>query len=73
MMNLSEHLCTLARNVDWTMAARIDEGLARYAARTKCIFLPSAALREFCPNAKFFGCCAAAYAHDQFFAPQADA
>jgi hypothetical protein len=63
----------LARNVDWTMAARIDEGLARYSARTKCIFLPSAALPEFCPNAKFFGCCAAADAHDQFFAPQADA
>jgi hypothetical protein len=39
MMNLSEHTCArLARNVDWTMAARIDEGLARYAARTKCIF-----------------------------------
>jgi len=66
--------------VNWKMAAHIDGGLAWYAARTKCIFCPHEAecrswpedpkaLPEFCPNAKFFRGCAAAYAHDQFFVP----
>ena len=49
------------------------KGLARYRGPHQMHFLPSAALPEFCPYAKFFGSCAAAYAHDQFFALQADA
>lgn len=99
MMNLSEHLCMLGENspapelmvrmmdrmaVNWKMAARIDGGLAWYAARTKCIFCRHEAecrswpdgpeaLPEFCPNAGFFRRCAAAYAHDQFFVPGAAA
>jgi Family of unknown function (DUF6455) len=61
--------------VNWKMAAAIDGGLAWYAARTKCIFCRHEAecrnwlegpeaLPEFCPNAKFFRRCAAAYTHD---------
>ena len=59
---------------NWKTAALIDGGLAWYAARTKCIFCSHEAdcrnwledpkaLPEFCPNAKFFSGCAAAYAH----------
>jgi len=62
--------------VDWKMAAAIDGGLAWYAARTKCIFCRHEAecrrwlegpeaFPEFCPNAKFFRRCAAAYVHDR--------
>jgi Family of unknown function (DUF6455) len=70
--------------VNWKTAARIDGGLAWYAARAKCIFCSHElecrswldgreALPEFCPNAKFFRRCAAGYALDQFFVPHADA
>ena len=93
MTRPSEHLSMLDENspapelmvrmmdrmaVNWKMAARIDGGLAWYAARTKCIFCRHEAecrswigdpdaMPAFCPNVKFFGRCAAAYAHDQFF------
>lgn len=86
MTRPSEHLSELDKNspapelmvrmmdrmaVNWTMAARIDGGLAWYAARTKCIFClheaecrswleDPEALPEFCSNAKFFRDCAAA-------------
>lgn len=54
--------------VNWKTAARIDGGLAWYAARSKCVFcrheadcrswLESAdAMPAFCPNVKFFRQC----------------
>jgi len=69
--------------VDWKMAAAIDGGLAWYAARTKCIFCRHEAecrrwlegpeaFPEFCPNAKFFGHCAAVYTHGGSLGGEAD-
>ncbi len=102
MMRPSEHLSMLDQSspapelmvrmmdqmaVNWTMAARMDGGLAWYAARSKCVFCRHEAdcrtwlespdaIPTFCPNAKFFRRCAEPmliYAHEQPFTPHAGA